>query len=333
MAGTGERMLELLALLQARHRSTGDSLARRLGVSERTLRRDVERLRALGYPVHADRGVDGGYRLGPGTRLPPLLLSGEEAVAVAIGLRQAASQPISGISDAAVSALVKIIDMLPAGDRHQFEALTTGLRPPPGATPDPAQLTDLATLTDLARAARDAVRIRFNYRDGTGHPTDRYVEPHEVVPVDRRWYLVAWDLDRDDWRTFRLDRITGVHTTRRGFEPRRLPAPDAATFVELARSSQPLTHRVEVLLAASAAVVAAHLGPWGTATEAGPDRTTIRMTVDDLSWVVLMLAAIDADVERAEPPELVDLLRSVGHRFSRAAEQSLGPSALCSRVE
>lgn len=314
MSSTGERMLELLALLQSRHRWHGHELTERLDISERTLRRDIDRLRALGYPVHADRGVDGGYQLGAGARLPPLLINSNEAVAIAVGLRHAASQPIAGISEAAMGALTKIADILPPAARTDIETITTNIEAPQGSVSD----VSLHVLTALARASRDCERVRFDYRDAAGAHTERYVEPHHVVPLGWRWYLVAWDLDREDWRTFRLDRITEPHATRRRFERRSLPAPDATSFVTERLSSLPSAHCIDVIVAAPLEEVERHLGPWGTATEAGTDTTRLRMDVDDLSWVVLMLAALNADIRHAEPPELLTLLHTLGARFNKA---------------
>ncbi len=312
MASTGERMLELLALLQSRHRWQGRELTQRLGISERTLRRDIDRLRTLGYPVHADSGVDGGYQLGPGARLPPLLITSDEAVAIAVGLRHAATQPICGISDAATGALTKIVDILPVDVRAEVDAISASVALPPPAESD----VSLEVLTSLARASRDSERARFRYLNAAASSTERYVEPHAVVPVSWRWYLVAWDLDREDWRTFRLDRITEPQVTRRRFEPRPLPTGDPASFVAERLSSLPAAHLVDVVVAAPVEEVQQQLGPWGTATQAEAHTTRIRMAVDDLSWVVLMLAALNCDIHRAEPAELRKLLHSLGSRFA-----------------
>jgi predicted DNA-binding transcriptional regulator YafY len=307
-------MLELIGLLQSRHHWRGDDLAGRLDVSDRTLRRDIERLRELGYPVEATRGLDGGYRLGPGGRLPPLLLTDDEAVAAAIGLRNAAGQPIGGIADAAISALLKITQLLPPRLRGEAEAIAAAVSSPTSQVDDVA----LDTLTTLARSSRDNERLRFAYRTHSGTTGDRHVEPHHVVPIGRRWYLVAWDLDRTDWRTFRLDRITEPRPTGRRFEPRTLPAPDAASYVTQSIASIPTTHHVELVVEASLPAVQGVLGPWGTATSEGPDTTRIEMDVDDLSWPVMFLAALNADVHHAKPPELRVLLRQLAERFGDA---------------
>jgi predicted DNA-binding transcriptional regulator YafY len=315
MAATGERLLELLALFQSRHHWHGHELTQRLGISERTLRRDIDRIRKLGYPVDADRGVDGGYRLGHGARLPPLLINRDEAVAIVIGLRHAASQPIAGIDDAVVGALAKIVDILPPAARADVEVLMNSIHTLRG----PAPAVDLDVLAVVARATRDSERTRFDYRAADDVRTERYVEPHAIVAIDRRWYLAAWDLDRGDWRIFRLDRITEPHVTKRRFEPRTLPASDATTFVTERLASLPTTYGVEVTVAAPVEHVQHHLGPWGTAVAAGPDTTRLLMEVDDLSWVVLILAALNADIRSAEPPELFDLLHTLGRRFSAVA--------------
>ena len=305
-------MLELLALLQARHHWRGDELAERLEVSERTLRRDVERLRGLGYPVEASRGLDGGYQLGPGGRLPPLLLNDNEAVAVAIGLRTAAGQRVGGIADAAISALIKIAQLLPPRLRREAEALATAVSGPTSSFNDVA----LDTLTTLARSSRDNERVRFAYRTHSGSVGDRHVEPHHVVPIRRRWYLVAWDLDRADWRTFRLDRIAEPWSTGRRFEPRTLPKLDPAEYVSQSIASIPAAYHVEVVVEATLAAVQERLGSWGTATSAGRNTTRIEMDTDDLSWPIMFLAAIDAKVHHAEPPELRALLLQLAEHFS-----------------
>ena len=311
MSSTGARMLDLLGLLQTRHHWRGEDLADRLEVSERTLRRDIERLRDLGYPVESARGLDGGYQLGPGGRLPPLLLSEDEAVAAAIGLRGAAGQHIGGIADDAISALLKITQLLPPKLRGEAEAIAIAVSAPTGRFDDVA----LDTLTTLARSSRDNVRLRFAYRTYSGAAGERHVEPHHVVPIRRRWYLVAWDLDRNDWRTFRLDRITEPRPTGRRFDPRALPAPDPASYVARSIASIPSTYRVEVVVEAPLETVHRILGRWGTATSRGPDMTRIEMDTDDLSWPVMFLAALNSKVHSAQPAELRTLLQQLTENF------------------
>lgn len=322
---TGERMLELLALLQVRHRWAGEDLADRLDVSPRTLRRDIDRLRDIGYPVHADRGVGGGYSLGAGTKLPPLLLSDDEAVAIAIGLRAAASQPITGMADSAMGALIKIGQLLSPRLQHRVESIATTVDAPTSVAPESVAL---ATLTTLARASRDSERVRFVHRSGTGEETDRHVEPHHVVPLDRRWYLVAWDLDRDDWRTFRLDRIEDVRSTIQPFTPRPLLAEDPAAHIRQSIATLRSVHRVELVVETPIEAVEPHLGSWGSAEGIDAEITRIEMNIPDLAWAVLMLAILDAEIRSVDPPEFVSFLQSLGNRFLAAgtsADQAVKP--------
>src|ERR671930_763502 len=227
MRETSSRLLDLLSLLQTRRDWPGNALAERLEVSGRTIRRDVERLRRLGYPVESLTGPAGGYRLRAGSAMPPLLLDDEEAIAIAVGLRTAAGASVTGIEEAAVRALVKLEQVLPARVRRRVRALgaATSTLPAPGPTVDPHDLTVIAA------ACRDSECLRFAYRGRDGAESRREVEPHSLVNHGRRWYLVAWDRRRDDWRTFRLDRIAKPAPMGLRFMPRRLPAKDAAAYV------------------------------------------------------------------------------------------------------
>lgn len=304
-------MLELLALLQTRQHWKGEDLARRLEVSRRTLRRDVDRLRDLGYPVESTRGLDGGYQLGPGGRLPPLLLSSEEAVASVVGLRIAADQPIGGITDAAIGALIKITQLLPPRLRSQAEAVATAVTTPSGRYDD----VTLDTLTMLARTSRDNEGLRFTYRTHLGVDGDRHVDPHHVVPLGRRWYLVAWDIDRSDWRIFRLDRITNPRPTGRRFDPRELPGTDPGSYVSRSIASIATTYHVEVVVRVPVRAAREAVGPLGRATAERPGVTRIEMDVDDLSWAVMVLATLDTPIESVEPPELRTLLQRLADQF------------------
>lgn len=317
MSSTGERMLELLALLQRRHRWSGEELAERLSVSKRTLRRDVDRLRELGYPVEADRGVDGGYQLGAGTKLPPLLLTDDEAVAIAIGLRTAANQPVEGLSEPSMGALVKVGQLLSGPLQHRVESLTGAIEAAPTMS---TNTVALSTLTTLARATRDAERVRFGYEGFDGTQSDRHVEPHHVVPLNRYWYLIAWDLDRDDWRTFRLDRVSGPYTTNRIFELRTLPAPDPSTHIRQTIAALKSVHDVELVIVAPLAEVQRHIGPWGAATALDTRTTRIEMHIPDLAWAVLMLAITNAEIVSVEPAELRQFLSDLGGRFQTLAK-------------
>ena len=221
MAATAPRTLRLLSLLQQRRQWAGADLATRLGVSVRTLRRDVERLRELGYPVGAARGVDGGYALAPGAALPPLVLDDDEAVALALGLQAAAASAVGGMAESSVRALAKVVQVMPVRLRRRVEALRAATDPA-GLTGPGGPVVDPAVLTSLATACRDGERVAFGYTAADGRSGDRSVEPYRLVPLGRRWYLVGYDLDRGDWRTFRLDRCR-LHR-RRPAGVRRPPA-------------------------------------------------------------------------------------------------------------
>ena len=239
---TSSRLLELLSLLQARRDWPGSELAERLEVSARTVRRDIERLRQLGYPVQSLSGPAGGYRLGAGSAMPPLLLDDDEAIAIAVGLRTAARASVAGIEETAVRALVKLEPLLPVHIRRRVRALgsTTFTLPVIGPTVEPQHLTVIAA------ACRDCERLRFGYRSRDGTDSRREVEPHSLVNRGRRWYLVAWDRRRGDWRTFRVDRLTKPASAGARFSPRRLPAKDAPAYVEQSIAAAP--NRFEALV-------------------------------------------------------------------------------------
>ncbi len=228
---TSARLLRLLSLLQHNLRWSGPALAARLEVSDRTLRRDIERLRSLGYAIASDRGHDGGYQLTASASLPPLLLEADEVVALVAGLHAAAHGVDQAIAASSVSALAKVVAMLPADLRRRAEAVRdvteSGEGPPPWYSPMPAP----SVLGAVAQACRDSVRLRFEYATFDGVRTERCVEPLRLVTVGRRWYLVAFDLDRQDWRTFRVDRVERPDAARNSFPPRRPPARDLAAYV------------------------------------------------------------------------------------------------------
>src|SRR6187399_1238233 len=219
MANTSSRTLRLLSLLQTHRFWPGAELAGRLGVSARTLRRDVDRLRELGYPVEATRGVDGGYRLAAGAALPPLVVDDDEAVALVVGLQAAAQDAVDGINESAVRVLAKVTQVMPVRLRRRVEALRAMTIPARWSPPDGRGL-DAGALTTVALACRDSERLRFGYTAAGGQRTDRHVEPHRLVALGRRWYLVAYDLVRHDWRSFRADRLSAPHGTGARFRPR-----------------------------------------------------------------------------------------------------------------
>jgi predicted DNA-binding transcriptional regulator YafY len=310
----------LLSLLQNHRFWTGDDLAERLGVSARTLRRDVDRLRELGYPVQARRGVDGGYQLAAGAALPPLVIDDEEAVAVAVALHTAAALgTVSGIAESAVRALAKVTQVMPAGLRRHVEALTAMSVPATWGPGTRAAAADPGILTVLALACRDSERIRFAYTAADEIRTQRYAEPHRLVSLGGRWYLVGYDLTRQDWRTFRLDRIAEPpRATGERFRPRQLPAPDAATYVRENIGRAFAGYDVEVLIDAPADAVRAKIGRWATVEAMPEDRCRVRMTADSLDWPVFALGVAGADFQVISPPEFRDTLAGWAARFARA---------------
>ncbi len=275
MANTSSRTLRLLSLLQTHRYWPGEELAGRLAVSIRTLRRDIDRLRELGYPVQASRGVDGGYQLAPGATLPPLVLDDEEAVALAVGLQAAAQGSVAGIAESSVRALAKVIQVMPPRLRRRVEALRTMTVSPGWGGPAPA--ADPEALVAVAQACRDTERLEFAYTAANGDRTERHVEPLRLVSLGRRWYLVAYDLARHDWRSFRLDRLGDPRCTGARFRPRELPAEDAAAFVRAGLRTLPTSYTVEVRLAADADAVRGQIGRWATVEDAGDRRCLLRM--------------------------------------------------------
>lgn len=321
MANTSSRTLRLLSLLQNHRYWPGTELAGRLDISVRTLRRDVDRLRELGYPVDAHRGVDGGYQLAAGAAMPPLLLDDEEAVALAIGLRTAALGAIAGIEEASIRALTKVQQVMPPRLRRRIDALREATVPAAWGT---GPTVDSGALTTVAQACRDEERLRFGYTAQSGEQTARHVEPHRLVSLGRRWYLVAFDLTRQDWRSFRLDRMAAPRSTALRFSPRELPARDAAAFVRASFGNLSVTsHVCEALVHAPAATVRTMVGQWVTVEEVDADRCRLKMTADNLDWPTLALGAVDAEFEVLRPPELADHIREWGARFTRSASPHL----------
>jgi predicted DNA-binding transcriptional regulator YafY len=326
MATTSSRTLRLLSLLQGRRHWPGEDLARQLQVSPRTLRRDIGRLRELGYPIQAQRGVAGGYQLAAGTAVPPLVVNDEEAVALALGLQAAAQgaaphSAVEGIAEASVRALAKMVQVMPARLRRRVQALGAMTVPASWETAGGAarETVDPEVLTTLALACRDTERIRFTYTAADARHTGRHVEPHRLVLLGRRWYLAGYDLDRQGWRSYRLDRLTGPRGTGIRFRPRELPAADAAAFVRAGVQSTRTGYDVEVLVEAPAEAVRERIGRWASVSEIGPARCRVRMTADALEWPVLGLGMVGADFRVISPPVLRDRVRDWGARFSRAA--------------
>ncbi|MFF3687479.1 helix-turn-helix transcriptional regulator [Streptomyces sp. NPDC002187] len=318
MTDTPARLLNLLSLLQTPREWPGSELAERLDVSQRTIRRDIDRLRDLGYPVEATRGSVGGYRLVAGAAMPPLLLDDEEAVAIAVGLRAGAGHAIEGIEEASVRALAKLEQVLPSRLRHRvttLQAATIPLTRGDGATIDPR------TLTVIAGTVTARERLRFAYRAGDGSESRRQVEPYRLVSTGRRWYLVAYDLGREDWRTFRVDRVAEPFATGARFTPREVPSGDDA--MELLRHSmsrrQP-EHELDVSFAAPASYVAARLPePLGSPVATGDETCRLRArAADSVEWLALRLALVDCEFTVHGPAALRDYVTDLATRLTRA---------------
>jgi predicted DNA-binding transcriptional regulator YafY len=323
MTETSGRLLQLLSLLQTRRDWSGTELADRLGVSGRTIRRDVERLRQLGYPVDSLSGPAGGYALRAGTALPPLLLDDEEAIAIAVGLGTAARASVAGIEETSVRALVKLEQVLPSRVRQRVRALESAtVSVPSGPTVDPHDLMVIAT------ACRDSERLRFAYRRRDGADSRREVEPHALVNLGQRWYLVAWDRRREGWRTFRVDRLTRPAPTAVRFAPRSLPAKDAATYVRQSIIDRPSRFEARVILKAPAHELANRVpAHWGTIKPIDARTCEYRTGDDDLRWLALRVAMLGVDFEVREPPELIEHLRAIAQRLERATPGSGGDTS------
>jgi len=319
MPETSARLLRLLSLLQARRDWTGTELAARLGVTTRTIRHDVDRLRGLGYPVNARPGVAGGYRLGAGGALPPLLLDDEEAVAVVIGLRTAASGSVAGIEETSVRALAKLQQVLPSRLRHRVSAFQAYALPVPSRGP----VVDPDVLTLIASACRDHEQLRFDYRAHSGAASRRSVEPYRLVHDRQRWYLVAWDTDRDALRTFRVDRISPRLPAGPRFTPRALPS-DQEIAAQVARGAGEATwrYRARVIVHAPAAYVRDRLPIPVEVESLGDDRCAFEPGSDYPEMLALYLGLLDADFTIVDSPELVDALRKVTRRYQRAIDAS-----------
>jgi len=318
MLETSARLLRLLSLLQTPREWTGSELAARLEVSTRTVRQDVDRLRNLGYPVHATRGNVGGYRLGAGAVMPPLLLDDEEAVAVAVGLRTAAVGSVTGIEETSLRALAKLEQVLPSRLRRRVNALQNYTVSVPLASNSPT--VEAETLSTIVAAARDHERLRFDYRSHDSSVSRRDVEPYRLVNWGRRWYLVCWDVQRGDWRTFRVDRIELRVPTGPRFAPRELPTEDLASYVSNGVSTATWRYRARVVVRAPAAVVAERVPVAAGSVEAIDEETCAFETgSDNPETLALWLGMLDADFTISDSPELIEHLRALSERYARAA--------------
>ncbi|MGH3588152.1 MAG: helix-turn-helix transcriptional regulator [Pseudonocardia sp.] len=311
MLETSARLLRLLSLLQIPRDWSGAELADRLGVDVRTVRRDIDRLRALGYPVHATAGI-AGYRLGAGAALPPLLLDDDEAVAVAVGLRTAANGGVAGIGEASLRALTKIDAVLPSRLRHRVG----GLREVTESLPAGGPAVDPDVLLAVAAAARAHEQLRFDYAGHDGTATVRRSEPHRLVHTGRRWYLVAWDLDRAGWRTFRVDRIRPRIPTGPRFTPRPLPD-DLPRFTSEGITTRAYRHRARITLHVPIAVAADRIAPTvGTLEAIDEHSCTLRAGSNSLDEIALYVGLFGFRFEVHEPPELVERVRDLAARLA-----------------
>ncbi|GAA1928257.1 YafY family protein [Microbacterium aoyamense] len=320
MSDTTTRALSLLNLLQTHRHWPGTELAVRLGVTERTVRRDVERLRDLGYRIESSPGAAGGYRLEAGSAVPPLLLTDEEAVAMAIGLRVAASQRLVSGPETTITALAKLEQVLPAPLRRRVNALAETVQPSGINAGAPV---DSEILGELALACRDHERVRFVYTAASGEVTRRRVEPHALAPADRHWYLLCWDLEKDDWRTFRVDRLADVEHTRVLFEPKPLTAEEIEEFVFVARSWVRTAVEADAVMELPLEVMRENFGQWAqgaTAEDATHTRWPVggsdfRETMYGLSWIP---AGVEYATDLASPAR--EELRETLERMLRALD-------------
>jgi predicted DNA-binding transcriptional regulator YafY len=319
---TAERLLKLLGLLQGRIDWNAEELARRLEVTPRTIRRDINRLRELGYPVEAVAGPGGGYSLGAGGKLPPLLLDDEEALAVALGLRVSAATAVGGLEDASISAMSKLEQVLPPRLRRRLEDVSFATTSTMGTSNSPV---DHGALAIAAAAIRARERLRFEYVDGEGRRTDRHTEPLRLVHTGRRWYVVAFDLDRDAWRTFRLDRISG-HPRATGIRSSRRPTPDPVELVQRGIAVDVWQHRAVVRLRTTLQRARQSIAPTvGSVSADGEDGCLLEIGADDVGWLARFLLNLPFEF-RVEGPaelraELASIGRSLASSYSREARE------------
>jgi predicted DNA-binding transcriptional regulator YafY len=318
MANTSSRTLRLLSLLQTHRFWPGGELAERLEVSERTLRRDIDRLRELGYPVDSVRGVEGGYQLGAGATMPPLTVDEDEAIAMAVALNGAAQLTSGSLAEASMSALSKVVQVLPPTLRRRAEALRAVTVDSPLSEAPAVQADVLAV---VAQATRDTERLRFTYRarggQAAGEEIGRHVEPHQLVTVGRRWYLVGYDLDRQDWRSFRLDRLREPMGTRTRFRARDIPGGDAASYVREGLSRRETGTSVRALIQAPADEVRPRIGRWGAVTAVDEGSCLLVIEALDPRWAAFGLGVVGAPftLEQAAP-DVVAVLDDWADRFA-----------------
>lgn len=305
---TAERLLKLLGLLEARIDWTAQELSDRLGVTTRTIRRDITRLRELGYPVAALAGPGGGYRLGAGGKMPPLLLDDGEALAVALGLRMSAMSAVGGLEEHSVSALAKLEHVLPPRLRSRLEDISEATTTIFGVS---RTQVDHAALAVVAAAIRARQRVRLGYVDSRGKGSERHIEPVRLVHTGRRWYLAAFDLDRDDWRTFRLDRVTNPVAT--GMRAASRPAPDPVALVQRGITVDAWDFEASVVLETSVERARREVAPTvGTLVAIDEKTTRLSIGADDMGWLARFLLGLSMEFEVESPPELKKELVQMG---------------------
>jgi predicted DNA-binding transcriptional regulator YafY len=315
MLDTSARLLRLLALLQARRYWPGAELAQRLEVTGRTLRRDINRLRDLGYTIRSSTGAAGGYQLGRGASLPPLLLEDDEAMAVGISLRTACASGVSGMENAGLNALAKFEHVLPERLRRRLNALESSVSPLLGWRP----VVEARTISTLAAACHDRECLRFRYRNHDGTEQSRHAEPHQLVHTDSRWYLVAWDLARGDWRTSRLDRVQPPIATAARFEPRRAPEGGFTAYVSRSVAVLAHPHQARVIFQAPVGQMQEKVPPtFGVLEPIGADQCVLTTGSNSLDVLSVVLGITGVEFTVIEPPELIEHLRRVGQRIARS---------------
>lgn len=333
MSDTTTRALSLLNLLQTHRHWPGSELAERLGVTERTVRRDIERLRDLGYRVESTAGVAGGYRLEAGSAMPPLLLTDEEAVAMAIGLRVAASRRLVSGAETTVTALAKLERVLPAPLRRRVNALAETVQPAGISSGAPVSSE---VLGELALACRDHERVRFSYTSAVGATTRRRVEPHALAPADRHWYLLCWDLEREDWRTFRVDRLSGLEHLRVLFTPRPLTSEEVEEFILIARLWSPQTIEADVVMDLPLEEMQRRFGQWSQGATA-EDVSRTRWPIGGSDWRETMYGmlyipeGVEYTTSLLEPSR--SELREALQRMLRALDASVPNDAAADRSD
>ncbi|SDN93366.1 helix-turn-helix transcriptional regulator [Lentzea jiangxiensis] len=312
------RLLRLLSLLQTPREWPGSELAVRLEVTTRTVRRDVDRLRDLGYPVEATLGVLGGYRLVAGAAMPPLLLDDEEAVAIAVGLRTASRQPVAGIAEASLRALAKLQQVLPPRLARRVASLTSATA---AGAASSASLVDPAQLSVVAGAVNARERVRFTYVAQENVVSKRHVEPVQLVALDRRWYLLAFDVERDDWRIFRLDRVSSALATGARFAARAVPGGDATEYVTQRMYDTAPTYRARATLRLPVDLARARLGDFaGELTALDDGSCGWHSPEDTVEYLAFRLTSLGCEFTVDGPVEFVEHLRGLGERIRRSVE-------------